>query len=107
MSAANYNRQEIYVPLERTRFIRRRNKYDILAEILAACKKQPRTQSWLLTHLRLSTSSAKEYIGFLLASRLLDANETEQHRTTTYTTTATGKEALENYTTLTAYYFSI
>jgi predicted transcriptional regulator len=107
MSAANYNRQEIYVPLERTRFIRRRNKYDILAEILAACKKQPRTQSWLLTHLRLSTSSAKEYVGFLLASRLLDANETEQHKTTIYTTTEDGKKALENYTTLTTYYFSI
>jgi predicted transcriptional regulator len=92
MSAANYNRQEIYVPLERTRFIRRRNKYDILAEILAACKKQPRTQSWLLTHLRLSTSSAKEYVGFLLASRLLDANETEQHKTTIYTKPRTAKK---------------
>jgi predicted transcriptional regulator len=107
MSATNYNRQEIYIPLERNRFIRRRNKYDILAEILAACKKQPRTQSWLLAHLRLSTTSAKEYVGFLLASRLLDANETQNHRTTTYTTTATGKKALENYITLTTYYFSI
>jgi predicted transcriptional regulator len=107
MSAANYNRQEIYVPLEKNRFVRRRNKYDILAEILAACNKQPRTQSWLLTHLRLSTSSAKEYVGFLLAARLLDANETENHRTTTYTTTENGKKALENYTTLTTNYFSI
>jgi predicted transcriptional regulator len=107
MSAANYNRQEIYVPLEKNRFVRRRNKYDILAEILAACKKQPRTQSWLLTHLRLSTSSAKEYVGFLLAARLLDANETENHRTTTYTTTENGKKAVENYTTLTTNYFSI
>ncbi len=107
MSATNFNRQELYVPLERTRFLRRRSKYDILAEILAACKKQPRTQSWLLVHLRLSTCSAKNYLGFLLAARLVDADKTQGHRTTTYATTVNGEKALENYIILTTRYFSI
>jgi predicted transcriptional regulator len=107
MSAINPNRQELCFPLERTRFLRRRNKYDIFAEILAACKKQPRTQSWLLSHLRLSTNSAKNYLEFLSTARLIDANKTQGQRTTTYTTTTNGKQALENYMILTTRYFSI
>ena len=107
MSATSSKRQEFCFPLERTRFLRRRNNYDIFAEILAACKKQPRTQSWLLSHLRLSTNSAKNYLEFLLTARLIDANKTQGHRTTTYATTANGKKALDNYLILTTHYFSI
>ena len=101
------NRQKFYVPIVKTRLTRRRNKYDILAEILATCKKRPRTQSWLLAHLRLSTSSGKNYIGFLVATKLIEANKPQGLRSTTYKTTAKGKKALRKYNILTTQYFSL
>jgi predicted transcriptional regulator len=107
MSATIPDRQNRHIPIERTRLLRRRNKYDILAEILAACKKRPRTQSWLLSHLRLSTSLAKSSLSFLAAAKLIEANKPGGLRAPTYTTTADGKKALKNYAILTTQYFSI
>jgi predicted transcriptional regulator len=96
--------QNLLMSAERTQLPRRRNKYDILAVILAACKKRPRTQSWLIGHLGLSTSSAKFFLNFLVAVKLIETNK--PHGQKTYTTTD-GKKALKDYIVLTTQYFSI
>lgn len=100
-------RQEYYVLLERTLGITRRNKYDILANILAACVKYPRTQSWLIGHLRLSTGMAKSSLNFLVAANLIEATKSPGMRAVKFKTTMKGKNALEKYVALTTQYFSI
>ena len=92
---------------EKTQLPRRsnRNKYDTLALILTACRKLPRTQSWLIGHLGLSTSSAKKYLNFLLATKLIEANNHQEQKT--YSTTTEGKKALRHYVVLTTQYFSL
>jgi predicted transcriptional regulator len=106
MSATIHDKQNFHIPLEGTRLLSRRNKYDILADILAACKKLPRTKSWLLTHLRLSTSLAKKSLSFLVAAKLLEVSQSQNRRSFSYKTTARGKKALEVYATLATQYFS-
>jgi len=107
MTISISKRQKYYIPLERIQGITRRNKYDILANILAACINYPRTQSWLIGHLRLSTSLAKNNLSFLVAAKLIEANKPPGMRATKYTTTRKGKNALEKYVVLTKRYFSI
>jgi len=98
------NRQKFYVPLAKTGSLYRRNRYDILAEILATCEERSRTQSWLLTHLRLSTSSGKNCIRFLIDAKLLE-DKPNGSSLTYYTTTAKGNRALRKYKNLTTKYF--
>ena len=99
--------QNILMSTEKTQLPRRsnRNKYDILALILAACRKRPRTQSWLIGHLGLSTSSAKNFLNFLVAAKLIEADKPQGKKT--YSTTADGKKALRHYVVLTTQYFSV
>lgn len=107
MTVSVSKRQKYSILLERTQKITRRNKYDIFANILAACIKCPRTQSWLIGHLRLSTSLAKSSLRFLVAAKLIEATKTLGMRATIYATTRKGKNALEKYAILTTRYFSI
>ena len=97
--------QNLLVSTEKTQLLRRRNKYDILAVILTACRNRPRTQSWLIRHLGLSTSSAKFFLSFLVASKLVEVKKSQVQKT--YTTTANGKKALRHYVVLTTQYFSL
>ena len=97
--------QNLLVFKERTQLLRHRNKYDILALILDSCRKQPRSQSWLVRHLGIPSSSAKKFVNFLIAAKLIEANKRQEQKT--YTTTARGKKALKHYIALTAQYFSI
>ena len=97
--------QKFLISPEKSQLLRRRNKYDILAAILTACRKQQRTQSWLIRHLGLSTSSAKFFLSFLVAAKLVEVNKSQVQKT--YTTTAYGKKALRHYVVLTTRYFSL
>jgi len=101
-----YEQNPLICTTEKTQLLRRRNKYDMLALILAACKKQPRTQSWLIAHLGLSTRSAKNFLRFLVAARLIEAHKPQGGKKN-YITTADGKKALKHYVVLTTQYFSI
>ena len=103
--SAIIQQENILISTEKTQLLRRRNKYDILAVILVACRKRPRTQSWLISHLGLSTSSAKRNLNFLVNARLIEANNPQGLKT--YITTADGKKALKHYVVLTTQYFSI
>ena len=105
MPATMHDEQNCNIPLQSIRLPNRRNKYDILAEILAACKKSPRTKSWLLNHLRLSTSSLKKSLSFLITAKLLEV-QSQNNRVLIYKTNAKGKEAIEAYTTLATQYFT-
>jgi predicted transcriptional regulator len=82
-----------------------RNKFEIWSEILEACNKVPRTQSWLLRELRLKTSSVKNSISFLIERELIYQVEVEKYNTVAYLITDKGKEALRNYYTLITKYF--
>jgi len=97
--------QNLLISAEKTQLLRRRNKYDILAVILETCRKRPRTQSWLIRHLGLSTSSAKFFLNFLISAKLIEANKLQDQKI--FTTTADGKKALRHYVILTTQYFSI
>jgi len=99
-------RQKYFISQKRTRERVRRNKYDILAGILAACNKYPRTQSWLLGYLGISTNMAKNSLRFLVAAKLLKDTKPAGMRATKYTTTRKGENALETYFVLTKRYFS-
>ena len=105
MTTSLSKRQNFFVPLERTQRIARRNKYDVLAGILAACNKYPRTQHWLLGHLRLSSSMGRNRLRFLVSAKLLEATKPPGMRATKYKTTRKGKNALKTYIVLTTRYF--
>ena len=92
---------------EKNGLAHRRNRYDILAEILVACEEQVRTQSWLLSHLRLSTSLGKRCIDYLVDTNLLEIEKLEELASISYVTTVRGLEALRIYYILTNDYFQI
>ncbi len=77
----------------------RRNKFEIWAEVLESCLYTSRTQSWLLRHLRLKTTSIKEALGFLLSVELIELVDPFQtvNNTKEYRTTGMGEEALTHY----------
>lgn len=101
------DKQKLCELLEKKELSHRRNRYDILAEILLACEEQPRTQSWLLTHLRLSTSSGKKFIDFLVVTGLLEIEKPDGPDSILYTITVRGLEALRIYYILTKEYFPV
>lgn len=84
----------------------RRNKFEIWSEILEACNRVPRTQSWLLRELRLKTSSIKEALGFLMERELVNQVDEDNYNTIAYLTTVKGKEALRSYYNLITKYFN-
>jgi len=99
-------RQKYLISLKGTRERVRRNKYDILAGILAACNKYPRTQTWLLGYLGISTSMAKNSLRFLVVAKLIKETRPMGMRTTNYKTTRKGENALKTYLVLKTRYFS-
>jgi predicted transcriptional regulator len=107
MTTVVEDRQNFCAPIVKTELKNRRNRYDILAEILAACGNQPRTQSWLLSNLGLSTWLGKGCIGFLVDTNLLEKTMREGSRSISYVVTSKGNEALRIYNILTSKYFPI
>ena len=105
MTTTVENRQEFYLPAVKTRLKRRRNKYDILAEILSACEEQSRTQSWLLIKLGLSTRLGRSCIDFLVDTNLLERNKITESSPISYGTTVKGNKALRIFKILTTRYF--
>lgn len=105
MTKAVENRQEFYMPVLKTRLKHRRNKYDILAEILSACKEQSRTQSWLLMNLGLSTRLGRNCIDFLVDTNLLERSKITGSSPISYAITVKGNEALRIFKILTTRYF--
>lgn len=105
MTTVVETKQKIFLPEVKTGLSFRRNRYDILAEILVACEERPRTQSWLLAHLGLSTSSGKSCIDFLVDAKLLEETKHIGSIAISYTTTARGNKALRVYNILTNKYF--
>ncbi|MFX0039173.1 MAG: winged helix-turn-helix domain-containing protein [Promethearchaeota archaeon] len=83
----------------------RRNKFEIWSEILEACNRVPRTQSWLLRELRLKTSAIKESLLFLMERELIYQVDEENSGVIGYLATDKGKEALRNYYNLITKYF--
>lgn len=77
----------------------RRNKFEIWAEVLESCLRTSRTQSWLLRHLRLKTSSIKEALAILLSAQLIELVDTfhTKNGTKEYRTTVKGEETLSQY----------
>ena len=84
----------------------RRNKYEIWAQILDLCSREPSHLSRILQKLRLKTSLCKEYLLFLLERNLLETIEKENDRGISYQTTLRGKEALNEFFNLIAKFFS-
>ena len=105
MTTVVEDRQKFYVPVADTGLKRRRNRYDILAEILSACKERSRTQSWLLLNLGLSTRFGKSYIDFLVATQLLESIKITESSPIYYATTIKGNKALRIFNILTTKYF--
>ena len=84
----------------------RRNKYEIWAQILDLCSREPSHLSRILQKLRLKTSLCKEYLLFLLERNLLETIEKENDRGISYQTTLRGKEALNEFFNLITKFFT-
>ncbi|MFX1309541.1 MAG: winged helix-turn-helix domain-containing protein [Promethearchaeota archaeon] len=86
--------------------ISRRNKYEIWAQILDLCSREPSHLSRIIHKLRLKTSLCKEYLLFLLERNLLETIEKENDRSILYQTTLKGKEALNEFFNLINKFFT-
>lgn len=86
--------------------IGRRNKYEIWAQILDLCSREPSHLSRILHKIRLKTSLCKEYLLFLLERNLLETIEKENDRGIMYQTTLKGKEALNEFYNLITKFFT-
>ena len=84
----------------------RRNKYEIWAQILDLCSREPSHLSRILQKIRLKTSLCKEYLLFLLERNLLETIEKENDRGISYQTTLRGKEALNEFFNLITKFFT-
>ena len=85
----------------------RRNKYEIWAQILDFCSREPCHLSKILHKIRLKTSLCKEYLSFLLERNLLETIEKENDRSIMYQTTLRGKEALNEFYKLITKFFTL
>ncbi len=79
----------------------RRSKFEIWAELLEACARTSRTQSWLLRKVGLKTSAIKEALDFLNTAGLLS----QQNVNNEFITTKKGESALTQYYQLITKYF--
>ena len=84
----------------------RRNKYEIWAQILDLCYREPSHLSRILHKIRLKTSLCKEYLSFLLERNLLETVEKENDGSIIYQTTMKGKEALNEFYNLITKFFT-
>ncbi|MFQ6123645.1 MAG: winged helix-turn-helix domain-containing protein [Candidatus Heimdallarchaeota archaeon] len=83
----------------------RRSKFEIWAELLEACARTPRTQSWLLRKVGLKTSAIKEALDFLVTAGLIEQLTTSGSDLGEFQTTGKGEEALTQYYQLITKYF--
>lgn len=94
-----------YKPQRMQRKLVRRSKFEIWAEILEACVRTSRSQSWLLRRVRLKTQTIKESLHFLIASGLIKQLPTSNGDRREFQTTMKGEEALTQYYELVTKYF--
>jgi len=83
----------------------RRSKFEIWAELLEACARTARTQSWLLRKVGLKTSAIKEALDFLVKANLIEQLPTSDSDLGEFRTTEKGEEALTQYYNLVTKYF--
>ena len=83
----------------------RRSKFEIWAELLEACARTPRTQSWLLRRVGLKTRAIKEALDFLVTAGLIETQSSPDSDLGEFRTTAKGEEALTQYYQLVTKYF--
>ena len=83
----------------------RRSKSAILAEVLESCVVQPRTQTWLLRKVGLTTAIIQRVVKFLVHADLLLESNNLATGNIEYRTTVKGKEALAQYLLLMTKFF--
>lgn len=85
----------------------RRSKFEIWAEVMEACTRGPRTQSWLLRKVGLKTQAIKEILDFLVTAGLLEQLSTSNSNGSRweFQTTTKGEAALTHYYQLITKYF--
>ncbi|MFQ6125417.1 MAG: winged helix-turn-helix domain-containing protein [Candidatus Heimdallarchaeota archaeon] len=85
----------------------RRSKFEIWIEVLEACVRGVRTQSWLLRKIGLKTKVIKEVLGFLMAAGLIKQQSTSKGNGSRWEfwTTAKGEAALTYYYQLVTKFF--
>ncbi len=84
---------------------KRRNKFEIWAELLEMCLHTPRTQSWLLRRLRLNTSAVKNALSFLVNVELIEEIKNIKTDNMEFRTTTRGEKALDQYYQLITKFF--
>ena len=94
-----------YTPQKVQRKQVRRSKFEIWAELLEACARTPRTQSWLLRRVGLKTQAVKEALDFLVTASLIENHPSADSDLGTFQTTEKGEEALKQYYDLVTKYF--
>ena len=83
----------------------KRTNFEIWSEILEACIRIPRTQTWLLRNIRLKTKKIQKTIVFLLSRKLIEKKSDGD--TITYITSQKGKETLLKYYNLITAFFEL
>ena len=83
----------------------RRSKFEIWAELLEACARNARTQSWLMRQVGLKTKAIKEALDFLLTTGLIEQLHSSDWNLGKYQTSTKGKEALTQYYQLITKFF--
>jgi predicted transcriptional regulator len=94
-----------YTPTPVQRKQTRRSKFEIWAELLEACARTPRTQSWLLRRVGLKTSAIKESLDFLVTTGLIEQRASSDSEIGEFFTTKKGEDALTQYYQLVTKYF--
>ena len=84
----------------------RRNKFEIWAEVLEACMRNARTQSWLLRKVGLKTRTMKEILHFLQTIGLIEQLKTLDNGYRVFQTTRQGESALIQYYELISIFFT-
>ena len=95
-----------YTPKKVQRRQVRRSKFEIWAELLEACVRTPRTQSWLLRRVGLKTQAIKEALDFLVTTGLIEQLKSLNKNSGGFKTTKKGEEALTQYYELVTKYFA-
>ncbi|MFX0196903.1 MAG: winged helix-turn-helix domain-containing protein [Candidatus Hodarchaeota archaeon] len=102
---ASVKSQVDYKPQKVQRKLVRRSKFEIWAEILEACIRTSRSQSWLLRRVGLKTQTIQESLHFLITSGLIIQLSTSNGDQREFQTTKKGEEALAQYYELITKYF--
>ena len=85
----------------------RRNRFEIWSEVLEACLRNCRTQSWLMRKVGVKTSAMKEALDFLDGTGLIEKVEkSDVGLNFEFRTTAKGEQALLHYYRLITDYFT-